>query len=83
MAPVQNLTVRWYKGDRIFYTQTFDNPSKYPMNKSAIVSFRPTRQDNGVTFKCEARLDLGPEGPQLSATSQEYLIDVECKYIIK
>lgn len=83
VAPVQNLAVRWYKGDRIFYTHTFDDPSKFPMNKSPTVSFKPTRQDNGVTFKCEAHLDLGPEGPQLSATSQEYIIGVECEYIIK
>ncbi|XP_059204482.1 hemicentin-1-like [Centropristis striata] len=84
IAPVQNLTVRWYKGDEMVDTDTFDNPSKPPVNQSSIFSFTPTRQHDGVTFRCEAHLDLWPEGPQLNASSQEYSItvhfvpDVQC-----
>ncbi|XP_070779073.1 roundabout homolog 1-like [Enoplosus armatus] len=84
IAPIQNLTVRWYKGDTIVYTDTFDNPSKEPVNHSSVFSYTPTRQDNRGTFRCEAHLDLGPEEPQLNVSSQEYIItvyfgpDVQC-----
>lgn len=81
IAPVQNLTVRWYKGDTFVFMDTFDNPSKEPVNQSSVFSFTPTRQENGVTFRCEAHLNLGPEGPQLHAFSEEYNITVHCKYI--
>lgn len=76
IAPVINLTVKWYKGDEMVYEDTFKDPSKEPVDQSSIFSFIPTRQDNGVTFRCEAHLDLRPEGPQLNASSQEYNITV-------
>lgn len=82
IAPVQNLTVRWYKGDTIVYIDTFDNPSREPVDQTSVLRFIPTRQDTGVTFRCEAHLDLGPEGPQLNVSSQEYNITVHCKYIM-
>ncbi|KAE8283339.1 Hemicentin-1 [Larimichthys crocea] len=84
IAPVQSLTVTWYKGDTIIYTDTFNNPSKKPVNQTSVLSFTPHRQDDGVTFRCEAHLDLQPEGPQLKVSSQEYNItvnygpDIEC-----
>ncbi|XP_034750323.1 hemicentin-1-like [Etheostoma cragini] len=84
IAPVQNLTVRWYKGGEMVYADTFDNPKKEPVNQSSVFSFTPSRQDNGVTFRCEAHLDLWPKGPQLNASSQECTItvffgpDVQC-----
>lgn len=81
IAPVQSLTVTWYKGDTIIYTDTFNNPSKKPVNQTSVLSFTPHRQDDGVTFRCEAHLDLQPEGPQLKVSSQEYNITVNCKYI--
>nr|XP_046271831.1 uncharacterized protein LOC124073572 [Scatophagus argus] len=84
IAPVRNLTVTWYKGDTIIHTDTFDNPSKEPVNQSPVFKFTPSRQDNGVIFRCEAHLNLWPEGPQLNISSQEYNItvyfgpDVQC-----
>ncbi|TKS92109.1 Hemicentin-2 [Collichthys lucidus] len=84
IAPVKNLIVTWYKGDTIIYTDTFKNPSKKPVNQTSVLGFTPHRQDEGVTFRCEAHLDLQPEGPQLHVSSQEYTItvnygpDIEC-----
>ncbi|XP_073350907.1 hemicentin-1 [Pagrus major] len=84
IAPVQNLSVRWYKGDTIVHTDTFNNPSKPPVNQSSVYNFKPSRKDNGVTFRCEAHMDLGPEGPQFNVSSKEYQItvnfgpDLEC-----
>ncbi|KAF1379666.1 hypothetical protein PFLUV_G00178390 [Perca fluviatilis] len=88
IAPVQNLTVMWYKGGEMVYADTFDNPRKEPVDQSSVFSFTPSRQDNGVTFRCEAHLDLWPKGPQLNASSQEYNItvyfgpDVHCSSIL-
>ncbi|XP_051243699.1 hemicentin-1 [Dicentrarchus labrax] len=76
IAPVQDLRVVWYKGDTVHYTDTFNNTSKEPVNQPSVLSFIPKREDNGVTFRCEAHLDLGPEGPHLSVSSQEYNITV-------
>ncbi|KAK5856116.1 hypothetical protein PBY51_007735 [Eleginops maclovinus] len=76
IAPVKNLTVKWYKGDEMVFEDTFKNPSKKPVNQSSIFSFTPTRQDNGATIRCEEHLDLRPEGPQLNASSEEYYITV-------
>lgn len=81
VAPVQNLTVRFYMGDAVVKDETFGNPTKEPVSVSSVFSFIPTRHKNGVTFRCEAHLNLGPEGPQLKAVSQEYNVTVYCKYI--
>lgn len=81
VAPVQNVTVMWYKGDAMVYREIIDNPSKEPVNHTSVLSVTPTREDNGVTFRCEAMLDLLPEGPQLIASSQEFNITVYCEYI--
>uniref|UniRef100_A0A8C3AI26 Ig-like domain-containing protein n=1 Tax=Cyclopterus lumpus TaxID=8103 RepID=A0A8C3AI26_CYCLU len=84
VAPVQYLTVTWYKGDAMVHRESIDNPSKKPVHHSSVLSVTPTRKDNGVPFRCEALLDLLPEGPQLIASSQEFNItvhfgpDVQC-----
>ncbi|KAF3700028.1 Hemicentin-2 Precursor [Channa argus] len=87
VAPVQNLTVNWYKGEERIHTDTFNNTNKKPVNPSPVLSYTTTRADNGVTIRCEAHMDLGPEGPQLHVSSQEYHItvyfgpDVQCSSI--
>lgn len=82
VAPVKYLTVRWYKGDTIINTTTFDNTSKGPVDLHPVFSLTSTRQDKGVKFRCEALLDLGPEAPQLNVSSNEITDDFLCKYII-
>lgn len=82
VAPIQNLTIWWYKGDAVVFIDTFDNPRVKPVDQSAVYSFTPTRQDDGVTFRCEAHLDLSPEGPHLNVSSRELNITVHCKYIL-
>ncbi|XP_040917727.1 hemicentin-1-like [Toxotes jaculatrix] len=87
VAPVQNLTVRWYKGDTLIHTETFGNSNKHPVDQLSVYSFTPTRKDNGVTFRCEAHMDLGPEGPHHSVSSGEFYIivsfgpDIQCSVI--
>lgn len=81
IAPVKYLTVNWYKEDRIIKSDTVDNPTtKHAVNASTHLSFKPSRQDSGARFRCEAQMDLRPVGPHLNVSSQEYNITVFCKY---
>lgn len=38
--------------------------TRSPLNVSSTISVTLNRKDNGAEFRCEAVLDLGPEGPQ-------------------
>lgn len=76
VAPLQRLTMRWYKDGTLFHTDTFNSSSRNPVDQSSVIYLTPTREDSGVTFRCEAHLDLSPDGPQLNLSSQEYSITV-------
>ncbi|XP_072561031.1 vascular cell adhesion protein 1 [Paramormyrops kingsleyae] len=71
IAPVQNLTVKWYKGDilvhedRDYVTEDGKSDSeKAPVNVSSTLLITPSRADDGAEYSCWAELHLGPEGPQ-------------------
>ncbi|XP_036423424.1 CD166 antigen-like isoform X2 [Colossoma macropomum] len=64
VAPVEFLTVSWYKGDTLVKNITFTDPIKTPVNLSDTLQISPSRDDDGAQYRCEAELDLGPEGPQ-------------------
>uniref|UniRef100_A0A8C1MYV0 Ig-like domain-containing protein n=1 Tax=Cyprinus carpio TaxID=7962 RepID=A0A8C1MYV0_CYPCA len=64
VAPVQYLTVKWYKGQTLLDKTTFTEDSKTPVNETATLLIRPDRADDGAQYSCEAELDLGAEGPQ-------------------
>uniref|UniRef100_A0A672IV70 Ig-like domain-containing protein n=1 Tax=Salarias fasciatus TaxID=181472 RepID=A0A672IV70_SALFA len=74
VAPLQNLSVTWFKGDTIIHRETFNDSTKEPVSQSSILQFTPTREDSGSTITCEARLDLGPVGPDLKVSSEEYAV---------
>ncbi|XP_062306076.1 hemicentin-1-like [Osmerus eperlanus] len=76
VAPVQNLTVTWYKGNETIKTDSYSDQHKTPVNKSSILTITPSREDDGALYRCEAQLNLGPEGPQYSNTSSTYSIEV-------
>ncbi|XP_022595083.1 hemicentin-1-like isoform X2 [Seriola dumerili] len=65
VAPVQNLTVRWYKDNEIIMRDSFTNTTKLPVSESSILTVNISRKDNGAEFRCEAQLDFGPFGPKL------------------
>uniref|UniRef100_A0A4W6FWH7 Ig-like domain-containing protein n=1 Tax=Lates calcarifer TaxID=8187 RepID=A0A4W6FWH7_LATCA len=72
VAPVQNLTVKWYKGNEVVWTETFKNLSVTPVNVTSTLKVTPTKEYDGARFKCDAELHLGPNGPeQIPATSSE------------
>uniref|UniRef100_UPI003AAC59FB intercellular adhesion molecule 5 n=1 Tax=Centroberyx gerrardi TaxID=166262 RepID=UPI003AAC59FB len=86
VAPVQNLTVRWYQGNKNIHTDSFTNTTKKPVSESSILTLNLSREDNGAQVRCEAQLDLGPQEPQLPTVSSktqtlfvEYKPVVECQ----
>ncbi len=81
VAPVQNLTVKWYKGQTLLSQTTFNDTSNTPVNETVRLLIRPDRADDGAQYRCEAELDLGAEGPQ---TPRESSLNAEvyCKSII-
>lgn len=81
IAPVANLIVRLHRGEKVVHTRTFNHSGKNPVNKSPAFRFVPSRKDSGIPFRCEALLDLEPDGPKLSVFSEPYNVTVHCKYI--
>uniref|UniRef100_A0A3B1IH65 Ig-like domain-containing protein n=1 Tax=Astyanax mexicanus TaxID=7994 RepID=A0A3B1IH65_ASTMX len=81
VAPVGNVTVKWYKGDTLVGSTTFTESSKTPENLLATLQISPSRDDDGAQYRCEAELDLGPEGPQPppAVMSDPLNITVHCK----
>ncbi len=83
VAPVQNLTVKWYKGQTLLNQTIFTDTSKTPVNGSTTLLIRPDRDDDGAQYRCEAELDLGEEGPQTPTETLEPLsVEIYCKFII-
>nr|XP_015204452.1 PREDICTED: intercellular adhesion molecule 5 [Lepisosteus oculatus] len=81
IAPIQNLTVNWYRGQTLIHNQTFShNTTRTPGNVSATLLFTPDRADNGQQLTCEAELNLGPEGPQPPPTNQSDPLSITMLY---
>uniref|UniRef100_A0A8C1TXT1 Ig-like domain-containing protein n=1 Tax=Cyprinus carpio TaxID=7962 RepID=A0A8C1TXT1_CYPCA len=69
VAPVQNLTVKWYKGQTLLHQTNFTDTIETPENKTVTLLIRPDRADDGAQYWCEAELDLGADGPQPHPTN--------------
>lgn len=82
IAPVQYLTLRWYRGQKEVYNHSFSDLSpSTPVQVSSSLLITPTMADHGVQYKCAAELDLGIDGPQPSprVTSKPLDITVHCE----
>ncbi|XP_016361403.1 vascular cell adhesion protein 1-like [Sinocyclocheilus anshuiensis] len=80
VAPVQNLTVNWYKGQTLLDQTTFTDTSETPVNETVRLLIRPDRADEGAQYRGEAELDLGAEGPQPHPTISSNPLNVEVYY---
>ncbi|XP_041813424.1 intercellular adhesion molecule 5 isoform X2 [Chelmon rostratus] len=77
VAPVQNLTVRWYKNSETVMIDSFtSSTTKIPVDQSSTLTVNISRGESGAQFRCEAQLDFGPHGPQppvMHATQPVYV----------
>lgn len=81
VAPVRNLRVSWHKGNKVFYTQTFDDSTVYPVTKSSVISLVAVRNETGTEIWCEAKLVFEPTAPILpSSRSNSVKVQVLCKF---
>nr|XP_020478396.1 cell adhesion molecule 1-like isoform X3 [Monopterus albus] len=65
VAPVENLTVTFYKGrTQLGQTQIENNTQKKPTNVIKTLDVTVRKDDDRVQYWCRAKLELGPEGPQ-------------------
>ncbi|KAK0137412.1 Vascular cell adhesion protein 1 [Merluccius polli] len=65
VAPVQNLTVTFYRGDTMLDSvQSSMSSVKTPVTEMFTVSINSSREDNGVQYRCKTELNLGQQGPQ-------------------
>ena len=83
IAPVQYLTVKWYKGETLENQTSYDDLTKTPVNVSSTLLITPTSADDGAQYSCVAELELGPEGPQPhpAVKSDPLTITVLCESI--
>lgn len=79
VAPVQNLTVRWYKDNQTVETQAFNRTTKEAIDVSSTLKVNIRRGESGAQFRCEAQLDLGAYGKQPPVISETHRVFVHCE----
>lgn len=81
IAPVQYLTLRWYRGEREVYNHSFsDLTPTTPVQVSSSLLITPSVADHGVQYKCTAELDLGIDGPQPTPRVTSQPLDIAVQY---
>ncbi|XP_066563961.1 intercellular adhesion molecule 3 [Amia ocellicauda] len=82
IAPVQYLSVKWYRGGALIHTENLsEDTTRTPVNVYTAHLITPSCTDDGVQYTCEAELRLGPEGPQANPVmkSEPLSVTVHCR----
>ncbi|XP_060910602.1 hemicentin-2-like [Labrus mixtus] len=64
VAPVEHLTVTFYKGATELAPLQSINTNTTPVTEIFTLNITPTKDDDGVLYWCKATLELGPAGPR-------------------
>ncbi|XP_694556.3 intercellular adhesion molecule 2 [Danio rerio] len=80
VAPAQNLTVNWYKGETLVNQTSFSDTIKRPVSKTSKLMIHPDRADDGTQYRCETELNLGEEGPQPHPKNTSTPLSIEVHY---
>lgn len=67
VAPVESLTVTFYREQTVlglFQSSNNNTTTRTPMTEMFSLDINPRKEDDRAQYWCEARLELGPEGPQ-------------------
>lgn len=78
VAPVQLITVNWYKGQHLLKTATF-NEVPNPTNTSTTIKIVPNRNDNITQYTCEVVLKLESGEVKFQMKSETLNLTVHCK----
>ncbi|XP_053348650.1 hemicentin-1-like isoform X1 [Clarias gariepinus] len=80
-APVNVLAAFWYKGEELLKNRGFaELPTKTPSNKTVSHKITAGRDEGEAQYWCEAKLKLGPAGPQPSPMIKSNLLKVAVHY---
>ncbi|XP_063758972.1 cell adhesion molecule 3-like [Eleginops maclovinus] len=60
VAPIRNLSVAWHIGNSIIHNDSFNNPTKFPVNTLSVLNLTAQRGYNGAQVWCEAKLLFSP-----------------------
>ncbi|XP_051994394.1 hemicentin-2-like [Xyrauchen texanus] len=80
VAPVKSLRVKWFKGETLLNLTTFNDTTETPVSESATLLITANKADDGVQYRCEAELELGPDGPQSPPTVTSKPLDITVHY---
>lgn len=79
VAPVQNLVVTFYKGQTVLKRDSIYEKEKKPKNLSFTWIVNSTKEDDGVQYRCDAKLELEITQPAPLVTSQSITASVYCE----
>ncbi|XP_073713119.1 intercellular adhesion molecule 2-like [Misgurnus anguillicaudatus] len=80
VAPVKNLTVKWFKGETEVHSETFNDTIKTPVSETSTLDITAVRSDDGVQYRCEAELELGADGPQPPPKVKSKSVQITVQY---